>query len=58
MAAKDFAGVKKTLGAALQALKDAGGGEASHSKAEEFIEHAEHKLREQQLHGSFHARKP
>jgi hypothetical protein len=58
MAAKDFVGVKRALVAALQAMKDAGGGEASHSQAEKLIEHAEHKLREQQLHGSLHARKP
>jgi hypothetical protein len=58
MAAKDFAGVTKTLGSALQAMKDAGGGEASHSKAEELIALALHELREQQLHGSPHAGKP
>ena len=58
MAAKDFAGVTKTLGSALQAMKDAGGGEASHSRAEELIALAQHELRGNQLHGSPHAGEP
>jgi hypothetical protein len=58
MAAKDFAGVTKALGMALQAMKDAGGGFASHSKAEELPAQAQHELSELQLHGSPHAGKP
>jgi hypothetical protein len=58
MEAKDFAGVTKALGAALQAMKDAGGGEASHSRAEELIAQAQRELREQTPHGSLHAGKP
>jgi hypothetical protein len=46
------------LGSALQAMKDAGGGEASHSRAEELIALAQHELRGNQLHGSPHAGKP
>ena len=37
LAAKDPAGAKGVLTAALQAMKNAGGGEASHSRAEELI---------------------
>lgn len=58
LAAKDPAGAERVLTAALQAMKDAGGGEASHSRAEEIIAQAQQALRRQLLHGSPHAGKP
>jgi hypothetical protein len=60
LAARNPAGAKGVLTAALQAMKNAGGGEASHSRAEELIAQADLELSEhwQILHGSSHARKP
>ena len=58
LAAKDPASAERVLAAALQAMKDAGGGEASHSRAEEIIAQAQQALRRQLLHGSPHAGKP
>lgn len=60
LTAKDPAGAKGVLTAALQAMKNAGGGEASHSRAEELIAQAQLEMSEhwQILHGSSHAGKP
>jgi hypothetical protein len=59
---KDYAGAAALLNTALTALQRTSGGAASHSTttttAEALLAQAQHKLREQQLHGSFHARKP